>query len=338
MPVVREAELAGTLKRGATSVRGVLVHGSEEARVAGLAEQVIRSIAAAEDVTRLPAQSLRGDPAMLDDALRAQSFLGGRQLVLVADVTDAHAKLLEPVLQSSVASNFLVLTSGTLGKSSALRLLCEEATGFLVVPVYEDKPADILGFVEKRLAAEELRFSEEAADRFMALCGTDRLLALNEAEKLALYARGQGVIAADDVTACCGDQAGFGVDALIDASLSGDAMAADRMMYALDDSDWKSVLPILSAHVSRLCALRADADRLGGVEAAMRVARPPVFFARKHAFSQQLRAFDIDSLLRAQTAVEKTVEESRRFAGLSQELVSRLLLSLAAEARRGLRA
>ena len=338
MPVVREAELAGALKRGATSVRGILVYGSEEVLVAGLAEQVIRSIAAAEDVTRLAAQSLRSDPAMLDDALRAQSFLGGRQLVHVGDVTDAHAKLLEPVLQSSVASNFLVLTAGTLGKSSALRLLCEEATGFLVVPVYEDKPADILGFVEKRLAAEGLRFSEEASDRFMALCGTDRLLALNEAEKLTLYARGQGVIAAGDVTACCGDQAGFGVDALIDASLSGDAMAADRMMYALDDSDWKSVLPILSAHVSRLSTLRADADRLGGVEAAMLVARPPVFFARKHALTQQLRAFDSDSLLRAQAAVETAVEESRRLAGLAQELVSRLLLSLAAEARRGLRA
>lgn len=337
MPAIREAELAGALKRGGSAIRGVLIFGSEEARVAALAEQVIRSLAAPEDVTRLQAQVLRSDPALLDDALRSQSFLGGRQLVYVTDVSDSHVKIVEPMLQSSAAVNFLVMVAGNLGKSSPLRVLCEESAGFFAVPVYEDKPADILDLVGKRLSSEGLRFSEEAADRFMALCGTDRLLALNEAEKLLLYARGQAVISADDVSASCGDQAGFGVDALIDAALSGDAMAADRMMYAFDDAELRSVLPVLSSHVSRLSTLRSDAERLGGVEAALRMAKPPVFFARKHAFSQQLRAFDSDGLFRAQSAIEKTVEESRRMSGLAQELVSRLLLSLAAEARRGLR-
>ena len=337
MPAIREAELAGALKRGGSAIRGVLIFGSEEARVAALAEQVIRSLAAPEGVTRLQAQVLRSDPALLDDALRSQSFLGGRQLVYVTDVSDSHVKIVEPMLQSSAAANFLVMVAGSLGKSSPLRVLCEESAVFFAVPVYEDKPADILDLVGKRLSSEGLRFSEEAADRFMALCGTDRFLALNEAEKLLLYARGQAVISADDVSASCGDQAGFGVDALIDAALSGDAMAADRMMYAFDDAELRSVLPVLSSHVSRLSTLRSDAERLGGVEAALRMAKPPVFFARKHAFSQQLRAFDSDGLFRAQSAIEKTVEESRRMSGLAQELVSRLLLSLAAEARRGLR-
>lgn len=335
MTVVREADALGSLKRGGASVRGVLVYGSDEARVAGVAEQIVKAVAAPEDVTRFQAASLRADPAALEDALRAQSFLGGHQLVLVTDLTDQQTKFIEGAVSGD--GNFLVLTAGSLAKTSPVRTLCEASESFLVIPVYEDKPADILDLVVRRLKAEGLSFAEEAAERFMALCGTDRLLALGEAEKLALYARGQAEISAEDVTACCGDQANYGLDGLIDAALLGDSLAADRMMYALDDTDWRAVLPVLASHVARLSSLRADADRMGGVEMALRSARPPIFFGRKQAFAQQLRAFDAESLLRAQVAVERAVEESRRMPALASGLVSRLFLSLAAEARRGLR-
>lgn len=338
MAVVREADLLVTLKRAGEQVAGVLVYGSDEARVSAAAEQVIKAIAAPEDVTRLSVGSLRSDPAQLDDALRAQSFLGGRQLVFVADVADAQVKLLETAITGMSRQNFLVLTAGSLGKNSSLRAACEASGVFFVTPIYEDRPADVLEFVVRRLKQDGLTFTEEAEERFMALCGTDRLLALNEAGKLSLYCLGQGLIAPDDVDACCGDQASYGIDGVIDAALSGDSSAADRMMYALEESDWRAVLPLLSSHVARLSALRTDADRLGGIEAALRSAKPPVFFGRKAAFAQQLKALDGDSLLRAQSAVEKCVEDSRRIPGLSNELVSRLVLSLAAEARRGLRA
>ena len=337
MATVREAELATALRRGKTSLRGLLVYGSDESRVAGVVEQAVRSMAAAEDVTRLQSSVFKSDPAVLDDALRAQSFLGGPQLVLLSDVSDQHAKVIEPALALSPRGNFLVLQAGSLGKTSALRALCEQAADVLVVPIYEDRPSDVLELVTARLATDGLRMTDEAADRFMALCGTDRALALGEAEKLALYARGQNEITSDDVIASCGDQANFGIDAMIDAALAGDSVAADRMMYTLDDSDWRSILPLLSLHVARLAALRGDVDRLGGIESALRSAKPPAFFARKQAFSNQLRAFDSEALVRAQSAIEKTVEDSRRHAALANELVSRLFFSLAAEARRGLR-
>jgi DNA polymerase III subunit delta len=337
MTAIREAELPSALKRGGASLRGVLVYGGDDVRVAGVVEQVVKTIAAAEDVTRLSAASLRSDPVLLDDALRSQSFLGGRQLVLVSEITDVHAKLIEPALQVPGASNFLVLAAGSLNKSSALRSLCEGATDFLCVPIYEDRPADILDLVVKRLAASGHRLLDEAADRFMALCGTDRALALNEADKLSLYAKGQTEISEADVIACCGDQASYGLDGAIDAALAGDSLAADRMLYSLDDSDWRSVLPILASHVSRLSILRVDADRLGGIEAALRAAKPPVFFGRKQAFSQQLRALDSEAVLRVQSAVERAVEESRRYPDLANGIISRLFFSMAAEARRGLR-
>ncbi len=313
------------------------MYGTEEARVSATVEAALKILTNPEDVTRLHVSTVRSEPALLDDALRSQSFLGGRQVVVLFDATDQHAKLIEPFVQTKSESNFFIVSAGSLSKSSPLRNLCEGAERFLVTPIYEDRPADILEIVMRRLRGSGMAFSEDAAERFMALCGTDRLLALNEVEKLSLYCSGQSLISADDVIASCGDQAAYGLDGLIDAALGGDSLAADRMLHVLDESEWRSVLPILSAHVAKLATLRTDVDRLGGIESALRAARPPIFFGRKSAFSQQLKALDVDALVRAQVAIEHTVEQSRRHANLAPELISRLLLSLAAEARRGAR-
>ena len=337
MTVIREADLVDTLKRRSTSANGLLVFGSEEARVSAVVEHSWKVLAKSEDLTRLQISAIRADPALLDDALRSQSFLGGRQVVLVEDVTDQHLKLIETHVSAVTGGNFLILSSGSLSKSSQLRSVCEASDRFFVTAIYEDRPADILDVVTRFLRGNELSFGEEAGERFMALCGTDRLLALNEAEKLLLYCHGQSVVSAEDVVACCGDQASYGLDGMIDAVFAGDSLAADRMLHSLDEGEWRSVLPLLSAHVARLAGLRLEADRLGGVDAALRAARPPVFFGRKSAFSQQLKALDVEALIRVQVAVEQTVEQSRRTADLAPEMISRLLMSLAAEARRGMR-
>ena len=337
MAVVREADLFTSLKRMLPGVVGLLVYGGDDARVSSLSEQSLKSIANSEDVTRLSVSALRSDPALLDDALRSQSFLGGKQVVVVDGVTDSFANLLETFLLVQSELNFLVLTAGSLSKSSALRRLCEAATNFLVVAVYEDRPSDVLDAVAGQLRRDGLIFGVDAAERFMALCGSNRQLALKETEKLVLYCAGQVEVSAHDVVASCGDQSSYGLDSLIDAALSGDSLAVDRMLHTLDDNDWRSVLPIVSNHVSRLTGLRVDVERLGGTEAAFRTAKPPVFFGRKAALSQQLRAFDVEALVRVQVAIEAAVEQTRHFSDLAPELVSRLLLSLAAEARRGLR-
>lgn len=106
MAVIREADLGDTLKRRSDSASGLLVYGGEAARVSAVVDQSLKLLAKPEDVTRLQVASLRSDPALLDDALRSQSFLGGRQVVLVEDVTDQHAKLIEPVLAGVHGGNF----------------------------------------------------------------------------------------------------------------------------------------------------------------------------------------------------------------------------------------
>ncbi len=337
MAVVREAKLSDVLKQRSSSINGLLIYGGDPAQVAGVTESALKQLAKPEDIRRLSVAALREDPASLDDALRSLSFLGGREVILLEGLGDAQAKLVEPFVLATQPGNFLLLSAGSLSKTSVLRGSCELAERFFVVAVYEDAPSDVLAHVTTYLSGSSLTFAEGAAERFLMLCGTERSQALREAEKLALYCQGQDEISEVDVLASCGDQADFGIEAVIDQTLVGDSAAADRMYHALDEAAGKSLLPVMSAHVVRLCALRAEFDRTGNLELALRTARPPVFQGRKLLIKRQLEILNLDRLVALQLLVENAILQTRQNAQLAHATTSRLLLSLAAESRKALR-
>jgi DNA polymerase III subunit delta len=335
--ILRESEIASFLKRQAASASGLLVYGEVEALVLGISRNVLNGVARAEDVVRLSIAQLRDDGTALDSALRSVSFFGGRQAVVVDGCDDRSVKFFEPFLANPVGGHFLLLIAGSLSKSSSLRKLAEESSHFFCTPIYADSSSTILERVVAKLAAQNMLLNVTAADVFMELCGSDRMMALAEAEKLALYCHGQSEISESDVLACCGDQSRFAVDEIIDACLAGDAAAVDRMYAALDDGEWRSLLPLMSAHLARLLGLSLDVERLGGVEAALRSAKPPIFFARKSAFARQLQWMGSGDCLRVIESFDTTTLQSRKCADLAPQIVGRTLLSLAMEAQRQLR-
>lgn len=337
MVAVKEADLQSHLKRAATTLSGVLLYGDDEAQVQSLARTIMPRLAKPDDVVRLSASALRGEESTLRDKLAAMNFFGDRQLIVVDGADDVLSKRIVDVVEGPPGANLLMLVAGGLSKGSHLRTTCEASPHFVATPLYADTPAMIYDRVVGVLRASSLQFDAAAGERFMLLCGTDRALALSEAEKLTLYCHGQSIVTIEDVTASCGDQSAHEVDALIDVVLSGDLATSDRMFHAMDDSDWKSLLPLLNSHLARLLNLRVEADRMGGVEAAIRAAKPPVFFNRKAAISRQLQILDVDDCHRLILAVEQATLASRRQQVLEQQIISRLCFSLAAEVQRSLR-
>lgn len=337
MVAVKEADLFSHVKRAASSLSGVLLYGDDEAQVQSLARTLISRLGKPEDVVRLSAGSLRGEESSLRDRLSAMNFFGDRQVIVVDGADDVLSKRIADIIEGPQGANLLVLVAGSLSKGSHLRASCEASPHFVVTPLYADTPAMIYDRVVGVLRAAALQFDPAAGERFMLLCGTDRALALGEAEKLALYCHGQTTVTVEDVSASCGDQSAHEVDALIDVVLSGDLATSDRMLHAMDDSDVKSLLPLLNNHLVRLLNLRVEADRAGSVEAAVRAARPPVFFNRKSAISRQLQVLDVDDCHRLILAVEQATLASRRQQVLEQQIVARLCFSLAAEVQRSLR-
>jgi DNA polymerase III subunit delta len=319
MAVFRESDLADFLKRKRGQFNGLLFYGNDDSAIGAAVTQVIVAMPDGEEPLRIEASALRSDPALLDDAFRSLSLLGDRRVIVVAGVDDNHLSLLQPILTETALGNFLVLVAGGLKKDSKLRLAAEGSLLFGGIGYYEETGPAILLRIQTVMKQRGFSFEESALDRFVDLCGSDRSVLLNEAEKLALYCHPQTVVSVADVEAACGDQAEFEADQLISAVLDGELERADRMFGSMVQSgDAKSVLIMFQMYLARLESVSAGLS-----------AKPPFFGAYQAAAGRQLRVLSGDDLGRMQVSVQAAILQSRQMADLGDAITGRCLLSLA---------
>ncbi|MDE2383648.1 MAG: hypothetical protein KGO53_03425 [Alphaproteobacteria bacterium] len=326
MGLLREEEFEGFVKRRLSASNGLLIHGVDQAAVAMLARQVAAQLGG--ESQRVDIAACKASPGLFADDFFSLSLLGGRQLLVVDPADDACLKFLEPLLAADKPANFVLLQADALGKASKLRGAVESAALFQSLALYEEDEAKLRARLGKLLAAQGLKWGDGAEEEFFAVVGDDRTIATQELEKLALYALGQSEISAADVAAVCGDTAEFGADELIDAVLGGDLELADRAATSLG-ADTRSFFALLQIHVSKLQALRMEMDRGMNADTAIRNAKPPIFFKRKGAMINQLRALGLQDLMEIQSSIQAVSLQARKFADLAPAINSRALLSLA---------
>jgi DNA polymerase-3 subunit delta len=334
MAVLREADLADFLKRKLTQFNGLLLFGNDEAAIAAAVRQAAIAFSQGEEPLRIDASSLRNDPAALDDAFRSMSLLGDRRLIVLSGVEETHLNVLAPILDMQALGNFVVLSAGSLKKTSKLRLAAEGSQRFGVIAFYEEAGAALVVRVQMIAKAHGMNFVDGAAERFVDLCGSDRMVLIGEAEKLVLYCHPAKEITLEDVEAICGDQAEFEADGLNNAVFDGDLETVDRMFSSmLLSGDGRAALIMLQLYLTRLTEVSAARDRGMDLASACRAARPPVFDKQQQTVGRHLRSFSGDDLARALVSVQQAILQSRQMADLGDAITSRCLLSLARMAR-----
>jgi DNA polymerase III subunit delta len=330
MAILRESDLADFLKRKAAQFNGLLFFGNDDSAISAAVTQVIAAMPDGDEPLRLEASDLRSNPAGLDDAFRSLSLLGDRRVIVVTGLDDNHLTALQPLLSEQALGNFLVLVAGGLKKDSKLKAAAEASQRISVTGYYEETGGAVLLRIQMVMKQRGLAFEDGALERFVDLCGNDRSVLLNEAEKLALYCHPNPVITVDDVEAACGDQAEFEADQLIGAVLDGDIERADRIYTSMEQSgDAKSVLIMMQMYLARLESVSAALARGGDLAGATRAAKPPFFGPQQQAAGRQVRLLSGDDLGRMQVSVQQAILQSRQMADLGDAITGRCLLSLA---------
>ena len=329
MGVLREEEIETFLKRRVSTMNGLLIHGADSAAVSMLARRVISAFG---DISQVDMAQAKSAPGGFMDQMLSLSLLGDRQLLFVEGADETCLKFLEPGFSQTALCNFVLITADNLGKSSKLRAAAEASNLFACLAIYEEDGTALRERVRKLLAIEGLSWTPAGEDLFFDSVGQQRTIVSSEIEKLVIYARGQKSIGPEDVSAICGDVAGFEIDELVDAVLSGDLESADRIFQALG-SEQTRFFPLFALHLTRLQQMRSEMDEGGTVENVLRNARPPIFFKRKNAFASQLRALTLEDVVAIQEAVQTAVLQSRKLGDLSGSINSRTILAITRQCR-----
>ena len=330
MTVLREEEFESFLSRKVKTMNGLLIHGADEAAVSLLGRQVVKKIGF--EAQRVDIAACKSSPGEFLDRFLSLSMFGDRETLFLGDADEACLKFLEPVFQQDALANFVVILCSALSKTSKLRLGAEESALFSSLAVYEEDEAKLHERIRRLLSGYGLTWGDAAEDQFYSAVGDDRALVTGEAEKLALYANGETQISVDDVKAICGGTAEFDADDLTDAILGGDLERTDHISSGIG-AELGSFFPLFNLHIAKLQGLAVEMERGMNADSAVRNAKPPIFFKRRLAITDQLKRLPLRNLIDIQIALQESMLLSRKNAVLSDAIENRTLLAIARQCR-----
>lgn len=293
--IVKPAAAGAAFRALAPSTVLVLCFGPDEALARDLARQAIAASGIDADdpfaSTTLAPEQLSADPARLLDEVQAQSFLGGRKLIVALGLSDAAAAAIEAALADGLGSgNLVVATAGDLPKRSKLRAAAEASPRALAIACYPDArgTAQLLG---EECRAHGLRLDEQATELVLAAVGGERGILRQEVEKLALYVGAGQTATRADVEAVIAGVAQASHDRLLGALFDGDARDLDAAL-AEALSNGEAMVALLRAAQRRtlqLMRLRIMIAEGSGAAEAARQVQPPLFWKEQDRVAAQAR-------------------------------------------------
>jgi DNA polymerase III subunit delta len=338
MVALKTADIEKFLARPDPARPIVLVFGPDLGLVSERVNALIK--ASVDDVNdpfslvRLEAEELSANPARLVEEAQTIPLFGGRRAVWAKAGSRNIAPAVEAVLALPSSECRVVIEAGDLRRNAPLRVVCERAKNAAALPCYADTERDLARLIDAEMREAGLTLKPEARALLMPLLGGDRAASRNELRKLALYARGNGEVDVDDVTAVVSDASALALDELIDAAFAGRPAELEAQLAKVRaaGSPVGSIFFAAQRQLAQLHRWRMAIE--SGAPFSIDSMQPPLHFRRKTLVEAALKQWNAARLLAAMTELAEAVLASRKTPALADTIAERALLSLATKARR----
>ncbi|SIT87591.1 DNA polymerase III, delta subunit [Yoonia rosea] len=319
----------------------LLIFGADPMRVADKRQLAINALVGPQGeeemrLTRISASDLRKDPAMLDDAIKAQGFFPGHRVAFVEDATDGLSKVIAAALADWQPGDAqVVITAAQLTAKSALRKVVEGYSNAVSIGLYDDPPT--MADVELALKDAGVALPDrDVMDALLALANSLEPGDFRQTiEKVSLYKRGDdSPLSIADIMANAPQSAEVDVDDVLEIVATGQADQLGPILRSLYAQGVTPVTLCIGAmrHFRRLHVVASDP---GGPAAGVGRLRPPVFGPRRDKIVRQAGQWGRDRLEKALTALTDVDLQLRSASTAPQNaLMERTLIRLAMIARR----
>lgn len=283
----------GYFAKPETNRSGLLIYGADAMRVALKRQQVIAALIGPEGeaemrLTRIAAGELRKDPAMLNDAIKAQSFFPGPRVAFVEDAADGLTKIITAALEDWADGDAqIIVTANQLRASSSLRKLFEKHPNAYAAGIYDDPPTR--DEIEAELRAAGPR--DLPRDALEALDALARMIPPGDfrqtIEKIALYKLGDdSPLSPDEIDSCAPLSQETGIDDVLNCVAEGRTEEIGPVMQRLRSQGIQPVSLCINAtrHFKLLYTAASDP---GGVSVGIGKLRPPVYGPRRDRLQRQ---------------------------------------------------
>jgi DNA polymerase-3 subunit delta len=333
MVALKTNELQSYLKSGAARTDAWLVHGTDPGQVAELAKTIATRLAEtskpAGEILRLTEQDLSATPGRLASEARSLSMFGGKTVILVKQAPQLTPALFDELLGEPLAA-FIVIEAGNLKRDAKIRQTFEKAKNAAAIACYGADARSLGQLIREEIAAAGMTIAPDAAGRLAELLGADWAVSRGEIAKLALYAMGEKEITRAHVDAVVGDASAHAFDAVVEATLAGNAAGALAHLEGIVASGTPAqvLLTMFASHFRTLHMLTGAMERGESFDIAAGRLRPPPHFRQKDALKAQASRWRIAEVAAAIEFTQETLRQTRLRPALEDAIVADFILRL----------
>ena len=288
-------------------------------------------------LSRISAAKLRKDPAILNDAIKAQSFFPGPRVAFLEEASDTVAPILSNALEDWHDGDAqLVVTAAQLRAGSPLRKLFENHPNAYAAAIYAAPPSQS----DIQMAVEKTGLLPLPRDIFQAVMSLSHSLEPGDLQqtldKLALYKlNDETPLTIEDIELCAPLSHEAAIDDVLNSVAEGNKQNIGPIVQRLVSQGIQPVALCIGAsrHFKTLFRIASDP---GGPAAGVGRLRPPVFGTRRDRLMRHAQSW---SVAKSKKAVEMLtdLDLTLRSAGQTAPaaaLTERALIRIAIMVRR----
>jgi len=122
------------------------------------------------------------------------SFFNKKKLIIINRVTEKIKVILENLINKKINDVKIILKSSLLDKKSKLRNTFEKNKNLLIIPFYRDTNQSLFNITEKFFKNKKISISSESIFFLLDKIGDNRLILLNELDKIYNYTKNSSTI------------------------------------------------------------------------------------------------------------------------------------------------
>lgn len=336
----KEPDIARFLKSPDSSVKCVLLFGSNEGMIADLAEKFALSACSdlndAFRVTTFEMDALEKDFGLLCGEYNAVALLGGRRVIFIKNANNNLTKPLKELMQTSVSDTLLVMTSTSLNTKSSLVTYLKDEDFAAVVGCYDDREENITSTARRFFVENGITIAPDALEILSQRLSADRKASAGELEKLQTYIGARKNIVADDVIKAISDTSSSSMEDFCFYTASGETQKALHAYQALlnEGEETVQLIRALSYHFLKLIQAVAKTEEGNTADFAASCIKPPLMWFRKAGFVMQLKIWKRKALLDVLALLYKAEKECKTTGFPAEDIGSWTVMQIAGAAKK----
>jgi DNA polymerase-3 subunit delta len=234
----------------------------------------------------------------LHHLLYSKNLAKTKKLIKISNIGASLPKEIGEMISEYRGKNFILIEAQDLSPSSILRKFFEKSTNAACIACYEDEPLAVKNLIIKTIKKYDLQISQEALQIMSNAIAGDRMLILNNINKLITYMGDKKQISADDVLAIVETDRDETLDELCQCVANKNAHDFCKTLGQLlaQNVSLIAVLRSLGRYFLRIYQVKLKVAQNLTITSAMQELAPPVFFKQVNAFKLQVQNWQLVKL------------------------------------------